>query len=445
MTIKSILTLAVVSYLYSSPSPAQNVDELGERSAWTNNYQHSLAEEMLDEGRLKLEQGQYAEAERLFFDALQVVKINNGMNSTLQIPVLELLIQSQLPQRQWGTIKQYLAYFDWLTGEFYRTDLNDFLNSTKVLSALYLQASADHTNPHSAHFLIASKNLNWNAISAIEGVYCRESKQLTPWLYQVVLSHFYQSSLIKRRGLTSYNYKTDEPAIVNGWSLSKNESLRKSYNIGLELLQRIREIEAAGDSKEAEAIASLYLGDWEATFDNGPKAIEHYKTANQLFLAGCTQQESVDALFAQTSVLPEPGFKSSLAELITKPFKPGSAKEFIAWSANYPGAAAPPAIQQFPATDQEAIQASVSFDYNLGNVTEYMGYKEVDRSWFTKSNITLVSISDDSQGAVSQALRDVSLIHLRPQLRSGELVSSEDITINYLFSRQTAPLLLTDN
>lgn len=74
-----------------------------------------------------------------------------------------------------------------------------------------------------------------------------------------------------------------------------------------------------------------------------------------------------------------------------------------------------------------------------------MGYKEVDRSWFTKSNITLVSISDDSQGAVSQALRDVSLIHLRPQLRSGELVSSEDITINYLFSRQTAPLLLTDN
>ncbi len=445
MAIKSILTLAVVSFLCSSSGLAQEVDISEDGSDWTDNYQHDLAEQMLDDGRLLLEKGEYADAERLFFDALQVIKINNGMTSTLQVPILELLIQSQLPQRKWGTIQQYLAYFDWLTSEFYQSGLDDFLNSIEVLSALYLQASADPANPYSAHFLIASKNLNWNAISAIEEIYGRESKQLTPWLYRVVLSHFYQSSLIKRRGLTSYNYKTDEPAIVNGWSLSKNESLRKSYNIGLELLERIREIESADNSKEAEAIAWLYLGDWEATFDNGPKAIEHYKMATQVLLANGIAQSVVDSLFAQNAILPELSFSSNLADLIIQPDKSDSGKEFIAWSANFPAAAVPAAVKQYAITAQEAIQANVSFDYNLRSFTEYMGYKEVDRRLFTKSNITLVSISEESEDARTQALRDVSLIHLRPQFRAGELVPSEDITINYFFSRQSAPLLLTDN
>jgi hypothetical protein len=351
---------------------------------------------------------------------------------------------SQLPQQQWEIMPQYLSYFNWLNSELYRANMLDFLSGTEVLSSLYLQASADTTNPNSAHYLVAAKNLYWNAVSAIEGAYGSNSKKLTPWLYRVVLSHYYQSTLVKRRGLTSYNYKTDEPTIVNGWSLSKKESLQKSYNIGAELLKRIRDIESAEGNQEAEAIAWLYLADWEATFDNRSTALEYYQKANRLFLGSGAQQQTIDRLFAQTSVLPESGYRLALADLITQAGGSSSTTTFVAWSENFPATPAPAALDQYAAASRNTIHAQVSFDYNLGSSPELNNGRKIDQSLFAKNNIRLISISTEFDGAEAQALRDVSLLHFRPQLRSGELVSSEGITVDYVFSRQGTPLLLSD-
>ena len=444
MPAKYILSAAIILCLSSSTSLAQDSPSLPETAPWANNYQQTLAEEMLADGRILLEQRSFADAERVFFDALQVVKINNGVTSTLQLPVLKLLIESLLPQGKWEAIQQYLSYFDWLNTELYRTNVADFLAGTEVLSSLYLQASADITNPSGAHYLVASKNLYWNAVSAIEGVYGRQSNELTPWLYRLVLSHFYQSSLLDRRGLTSYDYKTDEPAIVNGWSLSKNESLEKSYNIGSELLRRIRDIEFAQGNHEAQAIAWLYMADWETTFDNGAKALEFYEKAHQLLLDSGATQSTIDALFAQTTVLPEPSFKPSLAELITQPAGLSSVKQFTAWSENYPAAQIPAAISNSSITGLGLIQAKVSFDYNQASAGEFDN-NGVNRNLFVKSNITLIAISEDIEAAKTKALNDVSLLHLRPKLISGELVPSKGITVDYQFSRQATPLLLSDN
>lgn len=445
MSLNSVLSLSILACFCSSLSIAQVSDNVAGDNRLAANYQYGAVESMLDEGRALMEQGQYSDAERSFFEALQVVKINNGITSNLQIPVLELLIKSQLPQRKWETIQQYLSYFDWLNGELYRENVVDFLSGTEVLGSLYLQASADEANPRGGHYLIASKNLYWNAISAIEGIYGRQSKLLTPWLYRVVLSHFYQSSLVMRRGLTSYDYKTDKPAIINGWSLSKNESIAKSYNIGLELLQRIRDIVSVGGNQEAEAIAWLYLGDWETVFDNGASAISNYQKANQLFLENGADQATIDTLFSQTAILPEANFESELADLMATPIDSDTSIEFIAWSANFPGAAVPAALKRPFTTNAYPIRARISFNYNLGSFTELMGNKTVTRSLFSKSNVTLISISQESEEARAQALRDVSFLHLRPQLKSGELVSSEGITVDYMLSRQTAQLLLSDN
>ncbi len=412
-------------------------------SGWANNDQQNLTEKMLIDGRGLLEQGLYSEAESLLFEALQLVKINSGVASTRQIPVLALLIESLLPQQDWKTIQQYLAYFDWLNSKLYRTNLVDFLNSTETLSSLYLQVAADETNPHSAHYLVAAKSLYWNAVSAIERAHGGESRQLTPWLYKIVLSHFYQSTLVKRRGLTSYSYKTDAPAIVNGWSLSKNESLRKSYNIGAQILRRIRDIESAGGNKQAAAIAWLYLADWETTFANGARALEFYQKANRLFLNSGADQDTVDALFAQTSVLPEPSFELSLANLIAQPAGSTSTKIFRAWSTNFPTAAIPATLGELAAAGQADIHAEVSFDYNLVSAAKLPTNEAINRSLFTKSNLTLVSISQNIGAA--QALHDVSLLHLRPQLVGGELVTSEGITVDYVFPRQAVSLLFSDN
>lgn len=433
-----LLSLCLVSLCHAQNSADMPDDQ------WVNNYQQGLAERMLDSGRQFLDQAEFEEAERKFFEALQIVKINNGMASPLQIPVLKLLIESQLPQRDWPTIQQYLSYFDWLNNEIYQQDLQAFLHGSDVLSTLFMSAAADINNPQSAHYLISSKNLNWNAISAIEATYGSQSPMLTPWLYRVVTSHFYQSSLVKRRGMTSYNYKTDEPAIVNGWSLSKNEFIQKSHKIGIELLERIRLIENLKSNAEGAAIAQLYLGDWEALFDNPKAAIRHYQLANDQLLAAGVEQSAIDLFFSQNSVLPEKEFNASLAQLVTSP-SINSDFSFQAWSPNFPSVPAPELPEGSSARAYPEIRAVVSFDLSMGVFTELTGYKEVSRTLFTKSNLRLLSITPDNALMRDQALRDVSMLQIRPRLMAGQLVPSEGITVDYIFSTQVRPVLLSDN
>jgi len=47
-----------------------------------------------------------------FFDAPQNIKVNNSMNSSLQAPMFELLIQTLLPKQNKAITNQYLSYFE---------------------------------------------------------------------------------------------------------------------------------------------------------------------------------------------------------------------------------------------------------------------------------------------------------------------------------------------
>lgn len=413
-----------------------------EDSQWVgpNAYQQEQVDSYLAEGTALLEAGDFSGAEKSFSAALQAVKVNYGINSAAQTLPLELLIQAQLGHRNWRTINQYLAHFDWLNSQTLATNFESYLEGVDALANLYLRAAADPLNSQAAHYLVSARNLRWQAVSAIESKFGRDSKLLAPWLYKIVLSHFYQGGSVKRRGMTSYDYKSDEAVIVNGWSLSKSEYVNKSYNIGLELLTRIKGLEAKHSGAESEALMLMYLGDWETLFDNENAALKYYQQGFQALKDAGVAPEQIDAFFQHPSVLPERAIYSDLAAIqATRPSKDKII--FNAWSSNFPAAERPPFIKGFTGMNKK-IHGIVRLD-DAGNQVLQQAIGPLTHSQEPGS--------PKSQGAglstqASRILEDgIASLRLRPQLKSGRLVPRDEITVDYFFTPTDEPAVLGSN
>lgn len=417
-----------------------------EHSNWSgaSAYKQEEIESHLNEGIELLELGSYRAAAKSFSATLQAIKVNQGINSPKQAAPLALLIQAQMGYRDWRTINQHLAHFEWLNSETYKSDFTSYLQGVESLANLYLQAAADPLNPQAAHYLVSARNLTWNAVSSIERKHGRDSELLSPWLYKIVLSHFYQSGSVKRRGMTSYDYKSDDAVIVNGWSLSKNEYIAKSHSIGLELLARIKDIEGEHRGPESEAIMLIYLGDWEMLFDNQTAALEYYQRGVRALKNADTEPEKIDSFFSHPTVLPEPAIYSDLATLEHTGGTAGKTT-FNAWSSNFP-AAERPAFSDPKTLNGEKFHAVVQLDKEGNQVVEeaLQASSEVQKT--SSEKISLMGEKAQLSAQARNKLEEnIALLRFRPRFQDGKLVPRDEITVDYFFTQSDEPTILGSN
>lgn len=323
-----LLTLgAMLCCLFTGAAHAQT-------EVWPNAYANSQAERLLDQGRSTLDAADPETAVRVVSDALQIIRINHGLRSSRQIGPLQLLIAAHLQARDWSAADSQIDYFQWLNASNYRQDFPAYLSGSEALSDLLLSASADPGNPQAVRYLVAAKNLNWRTITAIEAREGKDSRSLVPWLYRVVHNHYQQSALIRRRGLTSYNFHSDADALVSGFRLSKNESLRMSYNIGKELLQRIERL--LPSDAESRALIAVHQADWELLYGQYDAATQRYELARQRMHEGGRSAVEIAAFFNRPVIIPELRLQRDWPELSTE-----QRLSVLAWSPLYPGVAAP--------------------------------------------------------------------------------------------------------
>jgi len=436
--------LAVSSLIYSMSSLiAQELPNPVE-SPWQNNFTQALAERLFDRGMAELQTDDFESAEQTFSEAMQMIKINHGLDSELQMPALQLLVESLIPQGKWQSLDQQLSYFDWLNRKNGSQDIDNFLNGTEILSRLYLTAAADLDNPQSARYLIAAKNLNWRAVSFIEAVFGNDSLKLPPWLYSIVLTHFYQSRITRRRGMTSYEYKSDNQSIVSGWSLSKNESVQKSYRIGLELLERIRTLYAESENASAETDAMLlvYLGDWELVFNRGNSALRYYQQAYARFIDAGLEPDRINRFFDQTTTLPTSELNVRLNTIPVS--DDNETLTFIAWSPTLPGAALP-SSQLLNSTlkipGQRALATFNLVPLQRSTTPAVNEFRNLD---FLISELQLVSATPDSESIKRQARREITALRLRPKLVGGAVEERQVIRLDYFFLPQDARTIVSD-
>lgn len=408
---------------------------------WPNNFAHAQLEQLVEEGKLALRNNEIISAERRFSEAIQVAKVNYGLNSAEQIPALELMIETLIAQGNWDAVDSQLEYYGWLNRLSQKNNLDSYLSGLEGMSRLLLAASANTNNPRSVRYLIAAKNLNWNAVDAIESVLGKNSLRLTPWLYNIVLAHYYQSSITKRRGMTSYEYKSDDEKIVSGWSLRKNESMRISYSIGNDLLERIRQIHQNNPQSipETEGLILVYLGDWEILFGNKTRALSFYNAANSAFIDSGVRQGAVNQFFAKTTVLPAETLQIQFAENGEE-----NRLEFVAWSPNYVATATPTSQQKNLIPVEPEYNALVRF--NLDSLGSSLRATEsAARMVIALSDLQVISSTPDNSFVKDLVRNEINLLQFRPKFENGMPVGKNNIEMEYRFSPAISTLNITQH
>jgi len=413
------------------PAVSQENNPADPDSTWLNNFDVSGFEILLEQGKQQLSYGELLAAEQAFSQAVQIAKINNGLFSKTQIPALEQQLSVLIRQDKWSQFDKQIDYMEWLYGK--SGTLEELLIGIEKLSHWHMAAAAAVTGYESAWYLIQAKNWNWRAVSLIERHRGPHDLSLAPWLYQLMLSHFYQANLIQRRGLSRSDYNSDSHHLANGWTFSKNQSLTRSYNIGVQLLQRIHRIYTNSDSAPPtlDAMLQIHLADWQMLYGKGATALQYYQQAMANLIQNGVQVSQVNDYFRTPTILPSPNLvvawqPTDASKSVTETNQFENIR-FNSWSSSFPGARLPAeyVLSTGDALIQPRVNARLSLQTNAANA---------DQFYYGIADIEFVELVPNDEQMLQRAQFELSGLQLRPVFIDGQPSGPNQVGIDYFFA-----------
>tara|TARA_R110002072_G_scaffold271208_1_gene431148 strand:- start:6966 stop:7973 length:1008 start_codon:yes stop_codon:yes gene_type:complete len=307
------------------------------RAQVPDHFSPDLQARLMEDGNRYLEQGDLANADAIFFRLFDSLRANLGLYNAQQISAIDRILAVALAARDHDRFIQYLGYHEQLVTRLYTGDTATLASELQRNARWHRAAAVTVDDELRSWHLIRSRTLTWQSISALETLPDTDL-EIAALLYQITLSHFELSNNASRRGRTSMEVRTDQPALVSGWALSGSETDRRSYAIGTELLERIAGIYARQRATAGTmARITTYQGDWHTLFDRHDRALTYYRQAIGLLNNTSERDELLQELFGQETAIPVAGFDVEgrhLQALSSQTQRPGLADIIDASAAN---------------------------------------------------------------------------------------------------------------
>ncbi len=423
------LTASAQPATLSTPEPAVAASfepNFAGQENWNDYFQPVRQELLIEEARLARLEGRFQDAEQLLEQALQINRASSGLHNPSQQTILEETLETLLLQEKWLEFDEKLDYFSWLIRRLYSADPEQ-LAAGLSRQARWHRAAASRNDLQSAWYLIQGKFLEWQAVSLIEGQFGRNDLRLVPFLYQIVLTHFYQTAYIERGGITGLEITTDVPVIAGVGLSSRSETVWRSYRIGRENLERIRNIYASSPEASAltDALLQLQLADWDYLFGVFDTAVESYRLAYINLTEAGISKAQLDSYFNRLQPLPLQQVQTTWPGNRVEEIVP-QVITFTAWSSNFPGVQVPAEFLQPPFNTQGQDQGVVRVRFNLMVTKGDTGEPE-----WRITGLEMVNSTNDDQQFIEQARLQAALITFRPRLIAGELESLGPMLLDY--------------
>lgn len=282
------------------PSPSPN-----------NHYTQASQIHVLESAESMLQAGELDAAEAAFRQAFESIRAERGLFHHAQLPVLAQLLAANLARQDWEQFNYFLVYHDALTARLHQHQPVRYAESLQAGADWHQRAALVMNDEHRTWHLIRSRNMIWQAVSALERTPGNQAR-LSPLLYRIAILHYYLTTEASLRGLTSLEVRTNQPLRVSGWSMSGAETTRRSYAVGQELLERIHQlhVSAGGDHHTLARIDTL-LGDWQLLFGKEELARDYYLRAYNALRTDPSATGIIQDLFGRTVTLPAPFFPTA--------------------------------------------------------------------------------------------------------------------------------------
>lgn len=270
-------------------------------------YDDQLVDQLLGLGVTHFKQGENRSAIPLFKRAIHVSRINHGLHSLHQEPILEHLVASYASANDWNSAneKQQLLYD--LRLRNHGPDSPELLPALAEMADWHLAAYERGSNL--THLLRATE-MNRHAIAIIEANFGVLDARLTPALLRQVSTSYllgeYQTSVVSSPNsmLASQQSRLDftQPEIAE--QDQRYLAMLNPYRDGKSaLVQRIKMMRERQAEPQELAQALVDLGDWYFLFNKRESAARSYQKAEKLLVELEGSEELISYLFGKPHAL----------------------------------------------------------------------------------------------------------------------------------------------
>ncbi len=403
-------------------------------------YDMRLVEPLNSVAEEQMRLGQFDQAYRTLDRATQIVRINEGLFTPRQNPLLHKKIDTLVNLGNWDDARSQLDHLVYLYTKKQKYATPELLEGISQLAAVHLRGiSEDGVEYQGFHFGRVSAGY-WIALAIGEALWGKEDLRLVPLIYNVLQQFHLEYVAINRSGRTGQEIRTVIPG--SNWIREVSEMRQYYLSTSSGLIDKLKTIYSAEQQFDQEALAmvDLYRADWLALFDADEEALSAYSTAYESLLGAGVGIAELDDFFSTPRLLPEPQFyatlglaasvKPSLAAIqsIEIDSLPETKLHFAEWSSTFPYVQQPSSLGE----PQAQLDELAIFSFSIG------GFPDIPRLLKGRrplgigavENVTAVSDMPESAYDERQLLERVSSLRFRPKLVRG-VPHEIDVTLVY--------------
>ncbi len=318
-----------------SRSSAQYERKIQAREAEHGVYDPGTGEYLLSVGLVYQNAGQHEEAVDAFMRALQIKRVNEGLQSTGQVLILEQLIKSNIAKADWGGVDRNYQQLLWIHKRNYEAGDPRLLPVVDKVGRWKLKAYKENLLEGSAIRLIGeSEKLFKDTIAILERQYGEHDPRLIDPLYGRALTNYQYAIEVANTPQNEFHgagsptrtqvmcrtvptpnggarricntLRVPDPNYYASQSGSKDFAMGQRIAAVGKALRWIVQIHENNPElpRDSHAKALVHLGDWNLLRGKKTTAYQHYKDAYLLLADDAQHEETIAELFGKPHNLP---------------------------------------------------------------------------------------------------------------------------------------------
>jgi tetratricopeptide (TPR) repeat protein len=190
-------------------------------------YGNDLSQELLSIGLTYQKHGKHNEAIKALKRALHLKRINEGLYSTTQIPIIKKLIDSLSVKNKWALVDNRYAYLKWLYAQNYEPEAIETLSINLLMAKWYLKSYSLQRLEKPIVDLMNSYSAYSRALNFMNKQYGEVDYRLISTLHNITLVNY----------LIAVSYMPDESTYVTNDRGMSNQS--NSFSSGNQVTSNI--------------------------------------------------------------------------------------------------------------------------------------------------------------------------------------------------------------
>lgn len=316
-------------------SIAEYEREIQARESEHGVYDPATGEYLLSVGLVYQNAGRHEEAVDAFTRAMQIKRVNEGLQSTGQLLILEQLIKSNIANADWEEVDRNYQQLLWIHKRNYDPGDPRLLPVVDTVGRWKLKAYKENLLDSSALRVIGeSEKLFQDTIGILQRQYGENDPRLINPLYGRALTNYQYAIEVANTPQDEFHgagsptrtqvvcrtiptpnggarricntIRVPDPSYYASQSSNKDFALgQRLVAVGKALKQIVQIHDANPDlSKDSHARALVHLGDWNLLRGKKTTAYKHYKAAYALLTEDDEHQQAIAELFGKPQNLP---------------------------------------------------------------------------------------------------------------------------------------------